>query len=49
MIQMITEAAGDPAPEFPARDIAQLKHNISRPDQFIVNFDYLVRRLKRRG
>jgi L-fuculose-phosphate aldolase len=49
MIQMITEAAGDPAPEFPAEDIAQLKQDISRPDQFIVNFDYLVRRLKRRG
>jgi L-fuculose-phosphate aldolase len=49
MIQMITEAAGDPAPEFPREDIATLKHDISRPDQFVVNFDYLVRRLKRNG
>ena len=49
MIQMITEAAGDPAAEFPREDIAQLKHDVSRPDQFIVNFDYLVRRLKRCG
>jgi L-fuculose-phosphate aldolase len=48
MIQMITEAAGDPAPDFPAADIAQLKHDISRPDQFVVNFNYLVRRLERR-
>jgi L-ribulose-5-phosphate 4-epimerase len=48
MIQMITEAAGDPAPDFPADDIAQLKHDISRPDQFVVNFNYLVRRLERR-
>ena len=47
MIQMITEAAGDPAPDFPADDIAQLKHDISRPDQFVVNFNYLVRRLER--
>jgi L-fuculose-phosphate aldolase len=49
MIQMIAEAAGEPAPEFPREDIAQLKHDVSRPDQFIVNFDYLVRRLKPRG
>ena len=48
MIQMITEAAGDPGPDFPPEDIAQLKHDISRPDQFVVNFEYLVRRLKRR-
>ena len=47
MIQMITEAAGDPAPDFPADDIAQLKQDISRPDQFVVNFNYLVRRLER--
>jgi L-fuculose-phosphate aldolase len=47
-IQMLVEAAGDPAPEFPAEDIAQLKHEISRPEQFGINFDYLVRRVKRR-
>ncbi len=48
MIQMITEAAGEAAPEFLRADIEQLKHDIGRPDQFVVNFDYLVRRLKRR-
>jgi L-fuculose-phosphate aldolase len=47
MIQMITEAAGDPAPDFPPDDIAQLKRDISQPDQFVVNFNYLVRRLER--
>ena len=47
MVQMITDAAGDPAPEFPDGDIARLKHEISRPDQFTINFDYLVRRLER--
>ena len=47
-IQMIAEAAGTTAPEFPRADIDQLKHDISRPDQFVVNFDYLVRRAKRR-
>ena len=48
MIQLVTEAAGPPAKEFPRADIEQLRHDISRPDQFKVNFDYLVRRAKRR-
>jgi L-fuculose-phosphate aldolase len=47
-VQMITEAAGDPAPEFPQADIAKLKQEISQPEQFVVNFNYLVRRVKRR-
>ena len=49
MIQMIAEAAGTPAPEFPLADIQNLKHDISRPEQFAINFDYLVRRAKRNG
>ena len=48
MVQMTAEAADDPAPEFPRADIEKLKDDISRPDQFVVNFDYLVRRVKRR-
>ena len=48
-IQLIAEAAGTPAPEFPLADIQKLKHDISRPEQFAINFDYLVRRAKRRG
>jgi L-ribulose-5-phosphate 4-epimerase len=48
MVQMIAEAAGEPAPDFPRADIEKLKHDIGRPDQFVVNFDYLVRRAKRR-
>lgn len=47
-VQLITEAAGDPAPDFPRADIEKLKQEISQPDQFAVNFDYLVRRVKRR-
>jgi ribulose-5-phosphate 4-epimerase/fuculose-1-phosphate aldolase len=46
-VQLIAEAAGECSPEFPAADIETLQHNISRPDQFVVNFDYLVRRVKR--
>jgi L-fuculose-phosphate aldolase len=49
MVQMIAEAAGDLAPEFSRADIEKLKHDITRPDQFKVNFDYLARRVKRRG
>ena len=48
-VQLLAEAAGDPAPEFPREDIEQLKHDISRPEQFVVNFDYLARRVKRGG
>jgi ribulose-5-phosphate 4-epimerase/fuculose-1-phosphate aldolase len=48
-IQMIAEAAGTPAPEFPLDDVKKLQHDISRPEQFVINFDYLVRRAKRRG
>jgi L-fuculose-phosphate aldolase len=48
MIQMIVEAAGDAAPEFPRADIEKLKSDIGQPEQFTINFDYLVRRVKRR-
>jgi L-fuculose-phosphate aldolase len=47
-VQLIAEAAGEVAPEFPVEDLRKLQHDISRPDQFGVNFDYLVRRAKRR-
>lgn len=48
MVQMIVEAAGDPAPEFPRADIEKLKRDISQPEQFKVNFDYLARRVTRK-
>jgi L-ribulose-5-phosphate 4-epimerase len=48
MIQLAVEAAGDAAPEFPPDDLAKLKGEISQPEQFQINFDYLVRRVKRR-
>jgi L-fuculose-phosphate aldolase len=47
MVQLIAEAAGDPAPQFPRTDIEKLKSDIGRPEQFAVNFDYLVRRVRR--
>jgi L-fuculose-phosphate aldolase len=48
MIQMVTEATGTPAPDFSDADIATLAANLSRPEQFVINFDYLARRLKTR-
>jgi L-fuculose-phosphate aldolase len=48
MIQLTVEAAGDAAPEFPQDDIAKLKGEIGQPEQFQINFDYLVRRVKER-
>ena len=47
-VQMIAEAAGEPAPEFPRADIEKLKSDIGRAEQFAINFDYLVRRVQRR-
>ena len=49
MIQLAVEAGGDPAPEFPPEDIAKLKNEVGQAEQFAINFDYLVRRVKRRG
>ncbi len=43
----IGRSRGRGAPEFPRADIEKLKHDISRPEQFQVNFDYLARRVKR--
>jgi L-fuculose-phosphate aldolase len=47
-VQMIVEAAGDPAPDFPRADIEKHRREISEPEQFITNFNYLVRGLGRR-
>lgn len=47
MVQMTTEAAGEAAPEFSRADIEKLKGQLSKADQFKVNFDYLARRVLR--
>jgi L-fuculose-phosphate aldolase len=44
MIQLTVEAAGQPAAEFPRADVDRLKAELSTPEQFTVNFDYLARR-----
>ena len=49
IVQLVAEAAGEVMPEFPRDDIEKLKRNISELEQFQINFDYLARRVKRRG
>jgi L-fuculose-phosphate aldolase len=48
-VQMITEAAGEPGPEFSREDIETLKQQISQSEQFVINFNYLARRVQRKG
>jgi ribulose-5-phosphate 4-epimerase/fuculose-1-phosphate aldolase len=49
MVQLLVEAAGEPGPQFSRADIEKLKAEISPAEQFAINFDYLVRRMKPRG
>jgi L-fuculose-phosphate aldolase len=49
MVQLTAEAAGIAAPEFPADDIERLKRDIGQPEQFAINFEYLVRRARLRA
>jgi ribulose-5-phosphate 4-epimerase/fuculose-1-phosphate aldolase len=44
-IQLIVEAAGEPASEFSRDDRESPKQNIARPEQFVTNFNYLTRHL----
>ena len=44
-IQLIVEATGQPAQESSPDDLASLKESIAAPEQFVVNFNYLARRL----
>jgi len=47
-IQLLAEAAGGIGAMFGPDSIARLEHDITRPEQYGVNFDYLRRRAKRR-
>jgi L-fuculose-phosphate aldolase len=47
-VQMITEAAGVAGPELAREDIEKLRQQLSQPEQFVINFNYLARRVERR-
>ena len=47
-IQLLAEAAGGPGPMFDAGSIQRLHDNITRPEQYTINFEYLRRRAHRK-
>jgi L-fuculose-phosphate aldolase len=46
-IQLLAQASGGVGEVFAADSIERLHHNITRPEQFTINFDYLRRRVER--
>jgi ribulose-5-phosphate 4-epimerase/fuculose-1-phosphate aldolase len=46
-IQLLVQASGGVGEMFAADNIAKLHHNITRPEQYTINFDYLRRRVSR--
>lgn len=46
-IQVLAAGAGLSPHEFPDDEIARLRENLMRPDQFVINYTYLVRRARR--
>lgn len=46
-IQLLADGTGQSTPEFSREQVLALRDKISQPDQFAVNFDYLVRRANR--
>ncbi|HWI80002.1 MAG TPA: class II aldolase/adducin family protein [Ramlibacter sp.] len=47
-IQLLAAAAGGPGPMFDAGSIQRLHDNITRPEQYTINFEYLRRRAHRK-
>jgi L-fuculose-phosphate aldolase len=47
-IQLLAEAGGGLGERFGAGPVASLHHNITRPEQYVINFDFLLRRARRR-
>src|SRR5262245_18443604 len=47
-VQLITEAAGGAGTAFPPAGHRKAQREISQPEQFVVNFNYLARRVQRR-
>ncbi|GKY90118.1 class II aldolase/adducin family protein [Sinisalibacter aestuarii] len=46
MIQLVADASGSRADPFPDGDIEKLRDALGKQEQFTINFDYLVRRLR---
>ena len=48
-IQLLAEAAGGEGQVFSDEDIARLHDQVTKPEQFTINFDYLCRKVNRRS
>ena len=46
-VQLLIEAAGSALPEFAREDIAVLKKKVTSPEQYVINFEYLRRKVRR--
>jgi L-fuculose-phosphate aldolase len=46
-IQLLAQASGGVGEVFAATSVQRLHHNITRPEQYTINFDYLRRRAER--
>ena len=46
-IQLLADSAGAGAPDYPEDDVDGLRDQLLRPDQAVVNFDYLARLARR--
>ena len=46
-VQLLADAVGTDTPDYPAEDVAGLRDQLLRPDQAVVNFNYLVRLAQR--
>jgi L-fuculose-phosphate aldolase len=46
-IQLLTEAAGGEGRVFADEDVLRLHDQVTRPEQFTINFDYLCRKVQR--
>lgn len=47
-IQLLAAAAGGPGPMFEDESVPRLEHNITQPEQYTINFEYLRRRARRK-
>lgn len=46
-VQLLVEAAGNALPEFPRADIESLRKKSDNAEQYVINFEYLRRKMRR--
>jgi len=48
-IQLLVDATGPDVPDFPPEDVARLRDNLLRREQFVIDFVYLARKANASG